>query len=146
MNGRVTRFFASRVSGRVAAATTVLRVLVGAFFLLFGLLKFTQHESEMAEFVRFGFPDPSLIVYLVGLLELGAGLMLVLGIGTRLAAFGLAVNMAGAILTAGTHVGGPFHLGVAPTVLAVMLYLLWAGSGGRAFDTRLAARAEAAVR
>lgn len=140
------RFFAIRVSGRAAAATTVVRVLFGVFFALFGLLKFVDHEFELAEFVRYGFPDSGLIVYLVGLLELGAGLMLVLGLGTRLAATGLAVVMAGAILTAGVRVGGWFHLGVAPTALAAMLYLLWARPGSRALDTRLRERVGAARR
>ncbi|WP_051581014.1 DoxX family protein [Pseudonocardia acaciae] len=134
-------FVASRVSGGAAAATAVIRVLFGLFFVFFGLLKFIAHELELAEFVRYGFPDSGLVVYLVGLLEMGAGLMLVLGLGTRLAAAGLAVVMAGAILTAGVRVGGWFHLGVAPTALAAMLYLLWAGAGSRALDGRLAGRA-----
>ncbi|MFI0451801.1 hypothetical protein [Actinomadura sp. 6N118] len=62
-----------------------------------------------------------------------------LGAGTRLASSGLAIVMAGAILTAGLTVGGPFHLGVAPVLLVANLYLLWASSGSRAFDRRLTA-------
>jgi putative oxidoreductase len=78
-------------------------------------------------------------VHLVGLLEVAAGLMLVVGLATRLAALGLAVVMAGAILTAGLTVGGPFHLGLAPALLAANVYLLVAGPGSLALDRRLLA-------
>jgi putative oxidoreductase len=73
-------------------------------------------------------------VNLVGLVEVVAGAMLVLGLGTRLAALGLAVVMAGAILTAGLTVGGPFHLGLAPALLAANIWLLVAGPGSPAVD------------
>ncbi len=131
--------FASRVSGRGEVATAVARVLAGLVFVLLSLPKFFLHDFELAEFMRFGLPNSSLIVYLVGLLELGAGLMLVLGLGTRLAALGLAINMIGAIATAGVRVGGPFHLGLAPALLLAMLFLLWAGPGAASLDRRLAA-------
>lgn len=138
--GPTQRFFSTRVGGRVAVVTAVLRIATGLVFVLFSLPKFLAHEYELAEFVRYGLPDSSAIVYLVGALELGAGLMLILGIGTRLAALGLALNMAGAIATAGVQVGGPFHLGVAPALLLSMVYLLWAGSGAAALDRALATR------
>ncbi len=128
----------SRVSGRAATGTAVLRIATGFIFFVFGLPKFLLHEFELAEFVRYGLPASSLIVYLVGLLEIAGGIMLILGLLTRLAALGLAVNMVGAIATAGVTVGGPFHLGVAPALLMAMLYLLWAGSGAAALDRRLA--------
>ena len=122
--------------------TAGLRVFVGLAFVFFGVVKFVMTQFEVTEFVKFGFPASPVIVYLVGLLEVGAGLMLLVGLGTRLAAAGLAVVMVGAILTAGLSVGGPFHLGVAPVLLVANLYLLWAGSGSCAFDQRLAARAD----
>jgi putative oxidoreductase len=78
-------------------------------------------------------------VQLVGLVEVGAGLMLVVGLATRLAALALAVVMAGAILTAGLTVGGPFHLGLAPALLVANGYLLAVGPGNLALDRRLAA-------
>ena len=132
--------FPSRVTGRAAAATAALRIFVGMFFVFFGVLKFVLHELELAEFVKFGFPESSLVVYLVGLLEVGAGLLLIVGLATRLAAAGLAVVMAGAVLTAGLTVGGPFHLGVAPTMFVLTAYLVWAGSGAKGLDNRVAAR------
>jgi putative oxidoreductase len=127
---RVTRGAAARV-------TAGIRIFVGLVFVFFGALKFVITEFEVAEFVRFGFPDSALVVYLVGAVEVVAGLMLVLGLATRLAALGLAVVMAGAILTAGLTVGGPFHLGLAPALLAANLWLLRAGAGRLALDRRL---------
>ena len=80
---RPIRLLSSRVHGRAATATAALRILTGLAFVLFSLPKFVRHEDELAEFVRYGLPDSSAIVYLVGTLELAAGLMLVLGVATR---------------------------------------------------------------
>ncbi|MDD7939836.1 DoxX family protein [Actinomycetospora lutea] len=136
----IQRFLTTRVQGRAASATAALRIVAGAVFVLFSLPKFLRHEEELAEFVRYGLPDASAIVYLVGTLELVAGLMLVLGVATRLAALGLAANMAGAVATAGVQVGGAFHLGVAPLLLLTMVFLLWSGSGAAAVDRVLSER------
>jgi putative oxidoreductase len=64
----------------------------------------------------------------------------VLGLFTRLAALLLAGDMIGAIATAGRVDGGSFHLGVAPALLAAMLFLLWVGPGLFAFDRRILPR------
>jgi putative oxidoreductase len=125
------------LDSRAGVATAVVRILAGLVFVVFSLPKFLLHEFELAEFVRFGFPESSVLVYLVGLLELTGGVMLLAGFLTRLAAAGLAANMVGAIATAGVVVGGPIHLGVAPALLVAMLYLVWAGSGPAAVDRRL---------
>jgi putative oxidoreductase len=140
------RLFASRVSGGTAAAVASMRILVGAFFVLASLPKFPfgpMHEYEMSEFVRFGFPDSEALVLMVGVAEFLGGLALILGALTRPAAAGLAVVMIGAIATAGVRVGGPFHLGVAPTLLVILLGLVWIGSGKVSVDQSFA-RARAA--
>lgn len=141
-----SRLFASRVSGGAATAVAAVRILVGAFFVLASLPKFPfgpMHEYEMSEFVRYGFPDSEALVLMVGVAEALGGLALVLGALTRPAAVGLAVVMIGAIATAGVRVGGPFHLGVAPTLLVILLVLVWIGSGNLSVDQRIA-RARAA--
>jgi hypothetical protein len=43
----------------------------------------------------------------------------------------------GAIATGGRIDGGAFHLGVAPTLLGVMLLLLWLGPGRPSVDARI---------
>ena len=92
--------FRTRVSGRLRRITAIIRVVAGVVFVLFGVVKFIVPEYELAEFVRFGLPNLIAIVYLVGLLEIVGGVLLVLGLLTRLAAVALAANMAGAVLTA----------------------------------------------
>jgi len=134
--------FDTRVGGRAAAAVATIRILVGLFFIVASLPKFPftgeAHAHEVSEFVRFGFPPSELLVGLVGIVELASGVLLVLGLGTRLAAAALAVVMIGAISTAGVLVGGWFHLGVAPAMFVVMVVLLYAGPGAAAIDKRFA--------
>jgi putative oxidoreductase len=48
--------------------------------------------------------------------------------------------MAIAIGTAGRTVGGPFHLGVAPALLVLMLVLVWSGATRWSLDRRLLER------
>ena len=79
-------------------------------------------------------------MYAVGSVELLCGLLLIVGLMTRPAAAALALTMVGAIATAGRVEGGSFNLGVAPTLLAVMLVLLWTGSGRPAVDAVLERR------
>ena len=93
--------------------------------------------NEAMDFDHYGVPLADVAVYLVGVVELIGGLLLVVGLFTRLAALILAVDMVGAIATAGRVDGGSFHLGVAPTLLVAMLFLLWAGSGAFALDGKL---------
>ena len=62
--------------------------------------------------------------------------LLVIGLFTRPAALLLAINLVGAIATAGRVDGGTFHLGVGPAMLVAMLYLVWAGCGRLALDRK----------
>ena len=128
----------SRYQGIGAYVTTAVRVIAGVLFVTFSIGKFSDHMSEATDFERYGVPLADVTVYVVGLVELIGGLLLVVGLFTRLAALILAANMVGAIATAGRVDGGSFHLGVAPTLLVAMLFLVWAGSGAYAVDTKLA--------
>ena len=128
--------FRSRVAGRALLVTAAIRIAAGLIFISAGIPKITAHKEEVRSFGTFGLPESSSLVYLVAAIEIGGGLLLLLGLLTRLTALALAGNMAGAILTAGTHVGGPIHLGLAPALLASMVYLLWAGPGVPALDQR----------
>jgi putative oxidoreductase len=132
--------FASRTQGAGAWVTTVVRVGTGVLFVLFSLGKFVDHSQESADFDHYGIPAPEVTTYLVGALELVGGILLVIGLLTRPAALALALNMVGAIATAGRVDGGTFHLGVAPAMLVAMLFLVWAGSGRLAVDRQLQPR------
>jgi putative oxidoreductase len=120
-----------------------VRVVTGVLFVTFSLGKFVDHAQEAADFQHYGIPAPEVATYLVGTLELVCGVLLVLGLLTRPAAALLAANMVGAIATAGRVDGGSFHLGVAPTLLVAMLFLVWAGPGQLALDRTLLTHAPA---
>jgi uncharacterized membrane protein YphA (DoxX/SURF4 family) len=117
-----------------------VRIATGALFVTFSIGKFADHAHESVDFDRYGIPAPETATYLVGALELSAGLLLIVGLFTRPAAFLLACNMVGAIATAGRVDGGSFHLGVAPAMLVAMLFLVWAGPGRLALDRTLMMR------
>jgi putative oxidoreductase len=128
-----------RLHGGPGWATTAVRVVAGFLFVTFSLGKFVDHAAESADFDHYGIPAPEVATYLVGTLELLCGALLVVGLLTRPAAALLAADLVGAIATAGRVDGGTFHLGVAPTMLAVMVFLTWAGGGYLALDRALVA-------
>jgi putative oxidoreductase len=140
-NDFVARLLRSRYETGVGAyVVALLRVVAGFLFVSFSTGKFFDHAAEAADFDRYGVPLPDVAVYAVGTTELICGLLLVVGLLTRPAAGLIALTMIGAIATAGRVDGGSFHLGVAPTMLVVMLLLLWVGSGRPAVDALLVRR------
>ncbi|MSO79410.1 MAG: DoxX family protein [Acidimicrobiia bacterium] len=134
----------TRLNGPAAWIPTVVRVGAGAFFLSTGAGKFLDHAHEVAEFRRFEVPLPEIAVPAVGLLELVAGALLVVGLLVRPSAIALALNMVGALLTAGRVVGGSFHLVYAPLLLVAMIFLAWVGPGRASLDERARAAATGA--
>jgi len=145
VNRLVDQLTHSRVHGPAAYVTTALRIGTGAIFVAVSTGKFVDHMQEAIDFKSYGVPAPSTAVCLVGALELVGGLLLVVGLFTRVAALLLAANMVGAISTAGVMEGGSFNLGVAPALLVSMLFLLWAGPGVLAIDTKLGGGARPAL-
>ena len=89
-----------------------LRLTAAAILVAFGAAKFGNHSAEAASFDRYGLPDPNLFVYAVGALELGLGVLLLLGLRTR-------------------------NLGLAPTLLLVLLVLAARGAGRWSLDARV---------
>jgi putative oxidoreductase len=137
MNRWLQQLTSTRFRGAAAYVTTAVRVVSGAIFVAVSTGKFVDHMQEAVDFKSYGIPVPDAAVYVVGVVELVGGLLLVVGLFTRIAALLLAANMVGAIATAGVMEGGSFHLGVAPALLLAMLFLLWAGPGVLALDTKL---------
>jgi putative oxidoreductase len=130
------------LAGRILAPTPpaaalpalAVRLAAGGIFVGFGLSKFTAHARETRAFDRYGLPDPNVFAYATGALELTLGAALVLGLLTRLTAFGLAGNMVGAIATGGRVDGGFVNLVLAPLLLVAMLFLVRVGAGRLAAD------------
>ncbi len=125
---------------RAELAAPVLRIACGAIYLGFGQSKFVHHAREARAFGRYGLPEPGIFAYAIGTVEVAGGLLLVLGLLTRLAAPGLAGNMVGAIATGGRVDGGWVNLGLAPALLVLMLVLTWTGAGRWSLDERLRRR------
>ncbi len=130
----------TRGGRRAALSALVIRLASGAIFIVFGVGKFANHHSEAASFATYGLPHPGMFAFAIGAVEVIFGILLVAGLGTRIAAFVLAGDMVGAISTAGRVEGGALNLGLAPTLLLAMIVLVGIGSGPRSFDQRFARR------
>ena len=116
---------------RVAFA---IRLTAGAIFVAFGIGKFLAYDTELASFESYGLPWPEGFVIAVSVIEVVGGLALILGLLTRLVAFVLAGNMAGAIVVSGIGEGETISLTLAPVLLVAMLVLLRIGPGERALS------------
>ncbi|MFP4512171.1 MAG: DoxX family protein [Acidimicrobiales bacterium] len=80
-------------------APLVLRVVIGALFIWHGIDKFDAGISMIEDmFTMWGVPAPALTAPLVAVIEIVAGLALVLGVGTRIAAVLLGAVMVGSLL------------------------------------------------
>jgi len=99
-----------------ARAAAALRGAVGSVFIVSGLLKLLYENQGPGRFAKIGLPDPTQLAYFVGLVEIAAGTMLVLGLLTRLAAIPLVIDMVVAIAT--TKV--PLLFGAGPEPVAAM--------------------------
>jgi uncharacterized membrane protein YphA (DoxX/SURF4 family) len=81
-------------------ATLLVRAFVGAVFLLEGLLKFhNPQELGVGRFIKIGIPFPSFFAPFDGVFEIGCGVLLILGLMTRLAAIPMIINMIVAIVS-----------------------------------------------
>ncbi|WP_344120687.1 DoxX family protein [Kocuria aegyptia] len=138
-------------SSAASLGLTVLRVVLGATFLLHGWQKFTEWTiaGTQASFAQMGVPAAELAAPAVAVLELVGGLLLVLGLGTRVVAALLALTMLGALVL--VHLPAGFFAadgGVELVLLlaaAAALYAL-AGAGRWSVDHVITARRRSAVR
>jgi uncharacterized membrane protein YphA (DoxX/SURF4 family) len=140
--GRLLDILATRAPG----ATVLVRLVVGAVFLSEGLQKFLFPEAlGVGRFVKIGIPWPELAAPFDGVFEVGCGLLILLGLGTRLAAIPLVIDMLVAI--ASTKIPMLLKTGFWATaheartdwsMLLGAIFLLIVGAGPLSIDQRLA--------
>lgn len=77
-----------------------IRLMIGLIFMSEGVQKFIFPESlGPGRFENIGFMIPDILACFVACVEITAGLMVILGLLTRIAALALAINMTVAILS-----------------------------------------------
>jgi putative oxidoreductase len=131
---------ASQTVATAALAQTLLRVACGVIMATHGWLKLTDYPTWHAHVVDMGLPSPELLAPLAVAGELLGGLGLIVGLFTRLAAFGVMCVMAVAIATVHLQKGllaqnGGFEYPL--LILATSLFFLVAGGGPISLDAAL---------
>lgn len=91
------RFFLR--SGQGSASIVLVRLAVGLIFSTQGILKFIDPNMGVVRFTKIGFPHPYFMAHFVGAFEMVCGLLVLLGLWTRLAAIPLLVVISTAIAT-----------------------------------------------
>jgi putative oxidoreductase len=90
-------------------AIIYIRVAVGLIFFTQGILKYTDPHMGVLRFRRIGFPMPDFTAHFVGAFEVICGLLVLLGLFTRLASIPLLIVILTAIAT--TKIPELFHPG-----------------------------------
>jgi len=132
------------------AANLLIRLLAGGVFFLEGIKKFLFPEQWGAgRFTHIGIPAPNALAPFVGVVEIACGLLLLLGLLTRLASVPLIIDICVAIAT--TKLPIFLRAGFWPmeaeartdySMLLGLVFLLIAGPGPLSFDARLQTRAQ----
>ena len=127
-----------------ALGLAVLRIITGITFAAHGYQKLFVFgiAGVQGAFTQMGAPMPTVTGPLVACLEFFGGLALVIGLLTRFAALGLAVDMLGALVL--VHFANGFFLPTGYeftlTLFAACVALVFAGSGSFAADDLIARR------
>jgi putative oxidoreductase len=140
----MTMMLTTPTARRLDAALAILRLVVGVVFIAHGAQKLFVFglAGVTGAFTQMGVPIPAVTGPLVAFVEFFGGIALVVGLLTRLAALGLAINMLGAILLVKLRGGffSPNGIEFELTLLAGALALALAGAGDFSIDRAIATR------
>jgi len=96
--GRILNLARKILDSRAPASALLVRLLVGLVFLSEGIQKFLFSEAlGVGRFTKIGIPYPEIMAPFDGVFEIGCGILLVLGLLTRLAAIPMIINISVAI-------------------------------------------------
>jgi len=134
--------------GRGPAANVFVRALVGPVFLSEGVQKFLFSDAlGVGRFAKIGIPMPQMSAPFVGVVEIVAGVLLLAGLFTRLAAILLLVDISVAMATTKFPMAITKGFWTAAheartdwSMLLGLIFLLVAGAGSRSLDARLTSR------
>jgi len=126
-----------------------IRLSVGLVFLTQGILKYTDPNMGVIRFTRIGFHYPYFTAHFVGAFEVVCGLLVLIGLLTRLASIPLLIVISTAIVTTKIpelhRAGQGFWYMVSDArtdfaMLTSLIFLLIAGAGPISLDARRGAR------
>ncbi len=149
--GSRKRWFSGPTEGR---AQLFIRLAVGLIFATQGLLKFIDPHLGALRFARIGFPWPEFTARFVGTFEVGCGVLVLVGLWTRIACLPLLAVILTAIATtkipelARPGQGFWFMVSDARTDFAMLMslcFLVGAGGGRWSVEAKLPGAATAAA-
>jgi uncharacterized membrane protein YphA (DoxX/SURF4 family) len=124
----------------------LVRTAVGLIFFTQGILKYIDPNMGVVRFTRIGFSHPYFTACFVGTFEILCGLLLLLGIGTRLVSIPLLIVIVTAIATTKipelfrANQGFWYMVSDARTdfaMLCCLFFLISVGGGSLSLDARL---------
>lgn len=145
-------------AGSTPPVTLLVRLVVGWVFFTSGLVKLMHVNQGAARFARLGIPAPEFTAAFVSTIEMAAGILVMLGFVTRLAAIPLIIIMLVALISSKLPlmVGpGPEPVNAPPQIgfwafayqarldvamLLLAVFLLAVGAGAWSLDAWLAER------
>ena len=125
----------------------LVRIAVGLIFFTQGVLKYIDPNLGVIRFTRIGFPHPYFTAHFVGTFEVGCGLLLLLGLWTRLVSVPLLMVIATAIATTKVpellHANQGFWYMVSDArtdfaMFCCLVFLILLGGGNWSLDATLA--------
>lgn len=131
--------------GPASASIFLIRLAVGLIFSTQGILKYIAPNMGVVRFTKIGFPHPYFTAHFVGTFEIVCGVMVLLGLWTRLAAIPLLVVISTAIVTTKipelvhSNQGFWYMVSDARTDFAMfccLLFLIASGGGPRSLDAK----------